>query len=260
MLDSLSFADLPFADHPSWLGIVVLVLIAAGTIKGITGLGLPIVGLPLLAMMIDLKSAIQLMSITMVTSNFGQLNAGGHVREAARRYLPLTLCCVGGIFLGTFALTSLPPWVSYIVGGMLLMLAGANFLWKIRLVMPPRVESIASPVLGLVFGILGGMSGIFGPFVIFYLSLIEHDKHRFVAAISLMLLGASSALLAAQILVAGMSWTWIIASAIAVIPVQAGIMIGDRIRRHMPQEAFRKLMALFVIGMGALYFARAMGI
>ena len=259
-MDFLSLGSLPFAEHPGWIAIIAAILIGAGTVKGVAGVGLPIVALPLMALVIDLQSAIQLMSITMVTSNFGQMNAGGHIRESMRRYLPLSLVCVAFTFVGAFALKVLPSWVSYSVGGVLLMAAGANFFWKVRLVMPPRVQNVASPIVGAISGVVGGMTGIFGPVVIFYLSLVEHEKDRFVASISLIYLFASVALLVAQLLVVGMALPWVVASILAVIPVQIGIIFGNRIRGLLPQDLFRRLLALFIFAMGALYFSRAIGI
>jgi hypothetical protein len=260
VLDFLGLETLPFLHDPWQLIAIVAVLIVAGTVKGVSGVGLPIVGLPLLALVIDLKSAIQLMSITMVTSNFGQMNAGGHIRESLDRYLALSLACIAFTFAGAFALKVLPSWVSYTVGGCLLMAAGANFFWQIRIVMPPRVRKVASPVVGAVAGTVGGMTGIFGPVIIFYLSLVEHEKDRFVAAISLIYLFASFSLLASQFLVAGMTIPWLVASVGAVIPVQTGITIGNRIRNVLPQDTFRKLLAFFIFAMGAIYFSRAFGI
>src|SRR6202000_2910843 len=56
---------------------VVCSLIVAGFLKGIIGVGMPVVALPLLSLFIDIKSAAMLLSMPLIFSNLPQALEGG---------------------------------------------------------------------------------------------------------------------------------------------------------------------------------------
>jgi uncharacterized membrane protein YfcA len=51
-------------------------LIVAGFLKGIIGVGMPVVALPLLSLSIDIKSAAMLLSMALIFSNVSQALEG----------------------------------------------------------------------------------------------------------------------------------------------------------------------------------------
>ena len=56
-------------DQAGIMAAVVGSLIVAGLLKGIIGVGMPVVALPLLSLFIDVKSAAMLLSMPLVFSN-----------------------------------------------------------------------------------------------------------------------------------------------------------------------------------------------
>jgi uncharacterized protein len=52
-----------YFDQASIIAAVVCSLIVAGLLKGIIGVGMPVVALPLLSLFIDIKSAAMLLSV-----------------------------------------------------------------------------------------------------------------------------------------------------------------------------------------------------
>ena len=58
-----------YFEQASIVAAVVCSLVVAGFLKGIIGLGMPVVALPLLALFVDIKSAAMLLSMPLVFSN-----------------------------------------------------------------------------------------------------------------------------------------------------------------------------------------------
>ena len=66
-----------FFEQASIIAAVICSLIVAGLLKGIIGIGMPIVALPLLSLFVDIKSAAMLLSMPLIFSNLPQALEGG---------------------------------------------------------------------------------------------------------------------------------------------------------------------------------------
>ena len=77
---------------------LLLALVTAGAAKGLIGVGMPIVAMPLVSHVIDLPAAVILLSIPLVFSNLRQAVEGGGTAAALRQLTPLLLgFCVGSV-------------------------------------------------------------------------------------------------------------------------------------------------------------------
>jgi uncharacterized protein len=65
-----------YFEQASIIAAVVCSLIVAGLLKGIIGVGMPVVALPLLSQFIDIKSAAMLLSMPLILSNLPQALEG----------------------------------------------------------------------------------------------------------------------------------------------------------------------------------------
>ena len=70
---------------PENIAIVVAVLLLAGFVKGVVGLGLPTVSLGLLTAFFGLKAAIALMLVPSFATNLVQGLVGGELAQIMRR-------------------------------------------------------------------------------------------------------------------------------------------------------------------------------
>ena len=61
-----------YFEQASIIAAVFCSLVVAGLLKGIIGVGMPVVALPLLALFIDIKSAAMLLSMPLIFSNLPQ--------------------------------------------------------------------------------------------------------------------------------------------------------------------------------------------
>src|SRR5437588_3186039 len=80
-----------YFEQTSIIASVVCSLIVAGLLKGIIGVGMPIVALPLLSLFIDIKSAAMLLSMPLIFSNLPQALEGGKTGRCLMQLMPAIL-------------------------------------------------------------------------------------------------------------------------------------------------------------------------
>ncbi len=137
----------------------LLIFIAAGLVKGVTGMGLPTVAMGLLGLLMPPQAAAALLVLPSLLTNLWQLLAGPALAQIVRRlWLMMT-----GIIIGTLAGSSLliglnPRWSALALGAALIVYAGYALCSPVFQV-SGRVEKWLSPLMG---GLTGGCMAIVG--------------------------------------------------------------------------------------------------
>src|SRR5919197_1944040 len=145
-----------YFEQASIIAAVVCSLIVAGLLKGIIGVGMPVVALPLLSMFIDIKSAAMLLSMPLIFSNLPQALEGGKTGRCLMQLMPVILGTIPGLFLGVQILLALDANVAKIIAGLVLMGVGGVTLLGPKLQLQSRLVLPAGVTLGFFGGILGG--------------------------------------------------------------------------------------------------------
>jgi uncharacterized protein len=237
---------------PSVLLVAVLMaLFAAGTTKGLLGIGMPIVAVPLLNLFVDLRVAVILMSIPLIITNIPQALQGDRIPTVLRRLWPILAGMVVGVGIGVTLLSMTNPNYLKPVVGVILLAVCALMWFAPKLTVPPRLEPIASPGAGLVGGLAGGLAALPGPFVFVYLLALGLKRDQFVQYSSMFLV-ISAAVMAVFLHGKGvMGWQDTVISALATLPIFVGMWAGSFVRNYVPQDVFRKLILLVVAVSGS---------
>ena len=235
---------------PAILGCV-LAFVAGGVVKGVISLGLPLVGMPLLLLTVDVPTAVNLLMVPLILSNLVQCFEASGPLPVIRRFWPLLICLCVGVFIGTglFAALDRRP-LLLAIGTMAMVFAGASLLQP-HLVIPPRVERWLGPPVGFAAGVVGGMSTMFGPVLATFIVGLKLERESFVTTISLLYTTASTMLLVGGASHGTTDLAQIGLSALAMIPVYAGMLIGQRIRHRFDAERFRMVVLVAVLVTGA---------
>ncbi|MEN8375668.1 MAG: sulfite exporter TauE/SafE family protein [Gemmatimonadota bacterium] len=239
------------------LGLVLALLV--GVSLGLLGGGGSILTVPIFvyALGIEAKSAIAMsLAVVSVTALVGAVThwrVGNVALRTAFLFAPFAMA-------GTFAGARMSAFFSG-AGQLTLfafvMLAAAGFMLHGR-PDPPDEGDVASPfrlafvaLLGLVVGVLTGLVGVGGGFLIVpALVLLARVPMKRAVGTSLLViaLNAGSGFWGYLGLV-DVLWSFMAGfAAVAIV----GILIGTRLVRHVPALALRKAFAVFLIGMGLL--------
>ena len=238
--------------------LLAVFLVVAGLMKGIIGVGTPIVALPLLSMLIDVRAAVMLLSMPLILSNIPQAIEGGKTLACFIRLVPVLLGMIPGILLGVTILVSGDPATTKVIAGSVIVLVAGLTLVAPRLRLREGLKTPVGVAAGFAGGVLGGVAAMPGPLVFTYLLAKGLHGKEFTKEASLFLV-LSSVLLAiflssSQIF----SWADMLTSTSALIPVGIGMYLGQRLRDLVPAGFFTRTVLVVVLLSGLGLISKAL--
>jgi uncharacterized protein len=241
--------------HPAALAGLLAIFVLGGIVKGVTGVGLPLVLVPLTAQFVDMPVTVALLTVPMVATNITQAMEGGHTAAAIQRMLPALVFVVIGLLIGVHLLLSIDRRLLSLILGVSFLLLAAMLMFMRRVRITDQTARWAGPAVGLAAGVLGGMSAMFGPPMIAYLVGRGTDPDSFVKQMAIFAFTASLTMLLALGGAGMMSGTDMLISAVAIAPIQAGMPLGRWLRRRTKPQWFR-IAVLVVLALGGLDMLR----
>ncbi len=229
------------------LALLALGLVAGGVTKGFAGSGLPTVSVASMAVVIDVPTAVALMPIPLLVANARQAFRGGYMRNAMRRFWPLLVCLPFGTVLGVKVLTGIDArTVSGLVGAIVVafaLLSQARFEWRVS----ARRDRQLQPFVGLGAGVIGGISSIFAPLIVMHLMSLRLPKDEFVGTVGLAYLVGIVPMILALAAFGRLGQTETLWGAAAVVPVLAGMFLGERLRGRFSETLFRRCLLVLLL-------------
>jgi uncharacterized protein len=240
-----------YVEHASIIAAVACSLIVAGLLKGIIGVGMPIVALPLLSLFIDIQSAAMLLSMPLILSNLPQGLEGGKTGRCLMQLMPVIFGMIPGLALGVRVLLALDANVAKIIAGLVLMGVGGVTLLAPKLQLASRLVLPTGIACGFFGGFRGGIAAMPGPLVFIFLLAKGLRGQAFTKEASLYLVVSASLL--AILLTASRQFSWLDVgvSTAAMLPVVLGMYVGQRMRDRIAPETFKTLVLIAVIAAGA---------
>jgi uncharacterized protein len=232
------------------LALVGFAFLLGGLVKGVIGLGFPVVVLALLATTIGLKEAIALLIVPGIVVNLWQALSGGAFLVLLKRLWPLLITTVMGIWLGVYVLSLVDPSKLIVVLGVLLFSYAVFSLTRAQIPPPGKHEFWLSPLMGAIGGVVCGVTGSYLVPGAIYVQALGFSRDRFIQAIGIVFVVLSIAL--------GISF-WQLnlmelqsgaISVMAMVPLIVGLFFGQRLRYRLSEEVFRKVFftALMLVG------------
>src|SRR5258708_37124642 len=129
-----------------------VVFVFGGLVKGVTGVGLPLVLVPLATQFVDVPVVVALVSVSMVATNVVQSAEGGHTGAAVRHLWPLLLPLAVGAVIGTHLLISIDRQRLNLIIGVSFLLLATLLLCLPRLRMSARTARWSGPFVGFGAG------------------------------------------------------------------------------------------------------------
>jgi len=230
-------------------GALVAYLLA-GLVKGTLGIGLPTAGVSLTAQITDARTAIALVIMPMLITNVWQVYRSRQHTHRALRFLPMAATMMVCIALFALIAPSIPArWVTLFLGIIVAVFALTN-LWREVPALPPRLETTAQITAGSLAGLIGGITGVWAPPIVIFLSAVRVDKNTFVAVVGVLLMLGSAVLAVSYASNGLLSSNQAVVSLLLVIPSLIGFSLGERIRHRLNEERFKRLILLFFLVMG----------
>ena len=246
------FAHIAETATPGLIALLVASLLIAGLLKGVIGVGMPVVAFPLLSMLVDVQTAVMLLSVPLVLSNIPQALEGGLVPQTLWSLAPVLVGMMPGVWIGVAVLLNVDPAVAKtIAGAIVIVLVAALTLLAPELQIKQRLVGPVGLGAGFCGGLLGGIAALSGPLVFIFLLAKGLRGRAFTKEASMFLVVSSALLALALISSPRFDWHDVLISTLATAPVLAGTLVGQKVRDAVPADAFKKLVVLAVLLSGA---------
>ncbi len=244
-------------DDPITLAATAGVFLLAGAVKGVIGLGLPTVCLAVLILFLDLPSTMALVLVPSFVTNLWQASVGGHALSLLLRLWPFLLPAAALVWVGgkTFAMVDMSL-MSLTLGLLLIVYAAVNLEGR-RPEIAPEKERWMGPLLGSVNGLFTGMTGSFVVPGVLFLQAIGLPRDQLVQAMGILFTISTVAL---AVSLGGNSFLTAelgLVSLAGTAPALAGMVIGQRLRRTLSEERFRRVFFWSILALGLVIAAKA---
>ncbi len=243
-----------FGLEPAMLAIIFGAVLIGGLVKGITGLGLPIVSIAILLNFLPPTTVLALVTVPILITNLWQAFRSGDMWEPVRRFWPMALVLLVSLWFSARLVVVMDPRLLFGVLGVCVCIFSVSSYVRPTGALSPKTERWLGPVAGAAGGFLGGISTIWGPPMMMFFIMLHLPKESFVRAVGFIWFAATIPLLVAYIDIGIVNEKTLPLSIYACVPGMIGMLIGARIRRRINQETFRKIMlaAIFLIGLNLI--------
>ncbi len=230
--------------------LVGVFLLLAAYVKGTTGMGFPLIATPMVALLLEIRTAVTILIIPNIVMDSAQILRRGFPTKVLRRFAGMLWLVVLGVFLGTKALVALPMWILSLTLGTVVLVFVISNLFPLDYQIPRRLEGILSPVVGLLGGFIMGMTNAGGPAFAIYLYSLRLPKTEFIKSIAtIFIVNKVSQLIAVS------TWNLLTLStlrlsAVVTLYVLLGFYLGLKSQDRVNQKTFNRVLLslLFVIG------------
>lgn len=247
-------------DHSDLsLAVIALAFLAAGLVKGATGLGLPPVAMAILAIAMPPVEAASLVVLPSLLANLWQTFDGAKLVPLVRRLWPLLLAAILTTLAGAGWLAAGDGTLATTVLGIVLMLYATSGLVRAPFAIGATTQRWAGPLVGTLTGAATAATGVSSVPVTPYLQAIGLEREELIQAmglsftVSTVALGVNLSLSHAVPL----SPSWSLAAAL--VAAGGGVWAGTRVRRRVDEATFRRIFLVVLFGLGLFLVARAVG-
>jgi len=239
---------IPDVSHLELL-LIVGAFVFGGLCKGISGVGVPIIAVPVIASVTDIRLAIILIAIPSVVPNFYQV---WKFKGAWTRPFSLTTLCVASIVgsgIGVLILLKVDPEMLSKILGLIVISYCAIRRWQPINLSERMTQALTAP-MGFLAGLAGGTTGVSAPVIMMYMSAINLVKGSFIFGISVYFIAMGSGQFVWLGLAGLMTWELVAASALTLIPLALGMRLGEKIGEHISQTQFEKVIQSILVVLG----------
>lgn len=228
---------------PVWaVGVAMGVTLFAGFVKGAVGFAMPLIMVSAFNSMMPPELAVAALILPTLVTNLRQATRQGvgPAIAAARDYRRFLAGTVLFILISAQFLEDIPRAVYLLLLGVPVTAFAALQLAGVPLALRLEHRKGAEWALGVVGGLYGGVSGIWGPPLLVYLLSVGAEKREVVRVQGVVFLIGAVALLAAHLETGVANMQSLGLSAALCLPAVLGMALGFRVQDRLDQARFRR--------------------
>lgn len=240
----------------SVLGLVAIAFLCGGIIKGLSGIGLPMIALPILSIGLDVPTAVALTMVPILITNGWQALTCGRLLDVVRRFWPMQIVMAVTLIVASGFLTRIDNNVLLIITGIILSVSVIALVFARGWTIPGRLERPVGIAVGVLAGAIGGVSSLFGIPIIIYMSSLGLERADFLTSISVVYFLAAIPYVGSLLIIGGIPPVVMVVSALAVVPAMVGMTAAGRFAMQLDPVRSRRMLNGLLILMGFGMIAR----
>jgi len=232
--------------------LIILIIIFASFVQGLSGFGFALVSIPLLSILIDIKEAVPLAALCgFVINIFLLIELKNHIKFFELKNL--LIGSVAGIPIGAYFLTAADPKLINILLGIIILLF--VFLSSTKIIKQRGMKLNWGYLYGLLSGLLGGAFNTNGPPILIYFYQQGWDKFKQKASITGFFI-VSSVIIVSVHALSGITTGAVMNKFFYSLPaVIIGLLTGTKIFSKISTEIFNRIIlyGLIIIGIFMIF-------
>ena len=225
--------------------------------KSATGLGYPLVAIPIVAAVAGVETAVVAVTLPNAVANLLVGWRTRHARSESRDVLVLSATSAVGAVFGAFILVSTPERPLLIVLAATVLLFVVRSLWFGEVTVSPSVGRRASPLVGAATGLMQGAVGVSGPIIGSWLYAYRLPRDAYIFSLSVLFLLAGAAQITTLASIGAYSTDRLIAAAVGLGPVLAVLPVGEYLRARLSGPQFDRAVLVLLAASGVTLVIRA---
>ena len=239
------------------LASAVVVLLSA-IVKGAIGFGFPTLGTPLLALFVDVKTAVVLLIVPNIAMDALQASRRGGLVATIRRFALLMAFGAVGTIVGTRLLTVLSARTATLVLGATVVTFVFFNATRWSLKVPPRRARWLDAPVGFAAGVIGGVTNVSGTPLVIYFYALGLAKPDFVRAVAVTFILYKVVQLGAVAWYGLLTWRLLALSAGLTLVALGGFRLGLAIQDRLDQQTFNRVILVVLGLLGVWLMVRAL--
>jgi uncharacterized protein len=239
---------LQFDGHVLFAAVAVMLF--AGLVHGTLGLGFPMVATPILATMMDVRSAILITLLPTMAVNLASIFNSRSSLASARGFAPLVAFTLLGSIAGAtiLAITDPAPY-RIVLAGLILL-----YLWNGIRISRQWLEDnawLAMSGFGIIAGLSGGTTNVMVAVLIIYFLSLGTARNTMVPTLNACFLTGKASQIVVLAIAGLVGMNLIVETVPLALAAVAALLIGQRLRERIDvstyQAILRKLLLLLAI-------------
>ncbi len=239
-------------DDYSFLALALItgIIFLSGLVHGTLGLGFPLIATPLLALFVDVRSAIVITLLPTITVNVVSMVRGGRWRESIGKFWPLAIYAVIGSAVGSwFLIIGDPAPYKLLLAALILIYLGVNRLAAVKMRWVAANPGWSMLTFGFTAGVASGTTNVMVPVLIIYTLELGLAANAMVQVFNMCFFAGKIAQIgmftSAGVVGPGLLMSTVPLAGVALIALLLGMAIRDR----LPTDTYRNVIrsGLFVI-------------
>jgi uncharacterized membrane protein YfcA len=213
--------------------------------KGISGMGLPVVAIPILTVLFDLQTAIAVTILSTVVTDIIILARMPKDWGVMRKALVLVVFGAVGIILGTYFLVNVNQLIlSGVLGIVILIFVVTNFFSLLPTI---KRRTWLDAVFGFVGGTVQGASGASGPIISMYMLQMKLSRSEFLFLINSFFLVVDSVQFLSVYKLGLYQGPLVYYSFVALVPTVIALFIALALQKRISDRVFRNSVLVLLL-------------